>query len=187
MGEYEHERVNALLYGIREGDNYAFNTLVEQYSPMLRTTINRLGLDSHLDEAFSEACIGLFKAAKTFNTEQDKVTFGLYARVCVTRALYDLIRSIDRNASNYADVDVEKIAVTYSIADAMAKREERDEFIRSVRNLLSDFEFSVFHGWLLGNKTALIASMLGTSAKSVDNAKARIIRKLRDGLKPHQN
>ena len=187
MGEYNHEGVSMLLSSIREGDNDAFNTLVQRYSPMLYATINRLDLDRFADEAFSEACIGLFKAAMTFNTEQDKVTFGLYARVCVTRALYDFIRRGNREESNFADVDVEKIAVTYSIADAMAKREEREEFIRSARNLLSDFEFSVFHGWLLGNKTSDIASTLGVSAKSVDNAKARIIRKLRDGLRPHSH
>ena len=185
MGEYNHEGVAELLSSIRGGDNYAFNTLVGRYSPMLYTTINRLDLDGRTDEAFSEACIGLYKAAKTFNTEQDKVTFGLYARVCVTRALYDFIRRSNRDETNLADVDVEKIAVTYSIADAMAKREEREEFIRSARNLLSDFEFSVFHGWLLGGKTSAIATSLGASAKSIDNAKARIIRKLRDGLRPH--
>ena len=185
MGGYSHEGVAELLSSIRGGDNYAFDTLVQRYSPMLYTTINRLDLDERTDEAYSEACIGLYKAAKNFNLEQDKVTFGLYACVCVTRALYDFIRRSNRDNSHLADVDVEKIAVTYSIADAMAKREESEEFIRSAQSLLSDFEFCVFKEWLLGSKSSAIASMLGKSAKSVDNAKARIIRKLRDGLKPY--
>ncbi len=186
MDKPTQENINALILAARGGDDFAFNTLLERYTPMIGAAIKRLSLEDDGAEAFSEGCVGLYKAARTFNTEQNEVTFGLYARICVVRCLTDFIRSRNKRVVAIVDKDVERLAVPSGISAAMEAREEREEFLRDARALLSEYEYSVFNYWLLGYKTADIALALCKTAKSVDNTKARIIRKLRDGLGSHQ-
>ena len=83
------------------------------------------------------------------------------------------------------DRDVEDIAADGDIASALIREEENESFRRDAREILSEYEYSVLIRWLSDDKTADIASALGVSAKSVDNAKARILKKLRDGLRPY--
>jgi len=186
MDNRGQEDIKALILAAREGSNSAFNTLLESYTPMILAAMKRLGIDADRAEAFSEGCVGLYKAVKAFNTEQSNVTFGLYARICVARCLADYIRGRDRRGFTIVDKDVERLAVPGGIDAAVEAREEREEFLREARSLLSEYEYRVFCFCLRGYKTADIATRLGKTAKSVDNTKARMIRKLRDGLSSHQ-
>ena len=96
----------------------------------------------------------------------------------------DLVRSDSRRPPLVDDKDVDAIAVEGGILPHLVREESRREFRRMARALLSDYEFSVLSMWLKGEKTADIANSLSVSAKSVDNAKARILKKLREGLPP---
>ena len=59
------------------------------------------------------------------------------------------------------------------------KREAIDSLLNSARKLLSDYEYRVLILHIQGYKTAAIAKMLSRSAKSIDNAKSRLFRRLR--------
>ena len=66
-----------------------------------------------------------------------------------------------------------------SIDTRLAEREIFDSLLGSAKDLLSDYEYRVLLLHIQGYKTAAIASMLSRSAKSVDNAKSRLFKRLR--------
>ena len=51
---------------VRNGDNDAFEALVNEYKPMIDSVISRFSLDER--DAFSEACIGFYRAARMIET-----------------------------------------------------------------------------------------------------------------------
>ena len=97
-----------------------------------------------------------------------------------------MLRREGRNLSEYidSDVDIDKIAVSDGIQSMLEHREQMAHFLRVAKNTLSDFEYEVYRLWMLGYKTADIADSLGTSSKAVDNAKNRMLAKLRRSLAP---
>ena len=172
----------SLILKTREGDDDAFSDIVDLYTPMLQNVAHRYSFD--FDEIFSELCMSLYRAAATYDVEQSDVTFGLYAQLCASRAVCDILRQRRRECRLDDVTDVEQIAVEGGLDAALIREEEGEAFRRDARELLSEYEYSVLIKWLGGDKTADIAVSLGVSSKSVDNAKARILKKLRDGLRP---
>lgn len=172
----------SLINKTRMGDDNAFSEIVSLYSPMMQNIAHRYSLD--YEEAFSELCMALFRAVESYRLGQGDVTFGLYAKICVVRAVADILRRRENDISLMQDLDVEAIAVESDIEVDLIRREENEAFRRDARELLSEYEYTVLLKWLAGDKTSDIAESLSVSAKSVDNAKARIQKKLREGLKP---
>ena len=182
MDFIENSEIISLIMRCRQGDDDAFSLLVVQYKPMLNNVISRAGLS--VDEYFSDACMGLYNAALSYNAEQSEVTFGLYARICVSRKLLDILRregAVDREVS--FDVDMDTIAVPDGIVSRLLRREESEAFRSRAGELLSEYEYSVFLLWLDGCRSGDIAKRLSTDVKSVANAKNRILKKLRDGMR----
>ena len=162
---------------VREGDNLAFAELVKRYTPLMNKEIGDCS-DSGLSvgELYAEACIGLHRAAMTFDPSKF-TTFGLYAKICIYHRLIDLRRA---NNIPCASVDIEKLYVTPSIDSRLAEAERFDSLMSRSRELLSDFEYQIFVLHVQGYRTARISEILSVSSKSVDNAKNRIFRKLRE-------
>lgn len=172
-----------LILKVREGDDDAFADIVTLYTPMLESVSHKFSYD--YDEVFGDLCMALYRAATSYDVGQTEVTFGLYSRICVERAMLDLSRRAHSERCVDEDKNVEEIAVDGDIDSALIREEENESFRRDAREILSEYEYSVLIRWLSDDKTADIASALGVSAKSVDNAKARILKKLRDGLRPY--
>ena len=82
------------------------------------------------------------------------------------------------------DVDVDSIAVEDRSLSALLMREESESIRTQAREILSDYEYRVFGLWLLGLSASDIAREIGTDAKSIENAKARMMKKLRASLNP---
>ncbi len=186
--KYEEEKVmqfgdsaetDRLILSSRAGNNDAFERLVLMYRPMIDSVIRRFSLG--IDETFSEACMGFYRAVNSYSLEQDSVTFGLYAKICIERCIIDMLRREGRCVSGLVDeeVDVDKIAVSDGIQAMLEHREQTAHFLSVAREVLSDFEFDVYRLWMLGYKTADISVKLSSTAKSVDNAKNRMLNKLK--------
>ncbi len=175
----ENDNIVPLLERCREGDDGAFEELVGIYRPMIDGVIRHHSLN--VDETFSEACMGFYRAVYSYSLEQSDVTFGLYAKICVERCIIDMLRKEGKNVLGRVDdgVDVDKIAVSDGIQSMLEHREQMAHFLKVAKDTLSDFEYDVYRLWMLGYKTADIADALGSSAKSVDNAKSRMLAKLR--------
>ena len=181
IGTLDH---NELISAARSGDESAFEHLLNEYKPMIDSIIRRFSFDQR--DAFSEACMAFLRAVSSYDLEQNDVTFGLYAKICVERSLIDMQRREGRVASHFVDndVDVDQIAVSGGVQAMLEHREQSAYFLSVAREELSEFELDVYRHWILGYKTADISSALGVTAKAVDNAKNRMWAKLRKRLSP---
>ena len=138
-----------------------------------------LGASLRSDEAFAEACVVLFRAALSYDLSIREVTFGLYARICIYRRMYDLVGR-DSHLDSVEYTDVESLAVANAIEQGLVGQETMKVSIAKAKEILSDYEFSVFLLYLKGYGTAAIAERLSKTPKSVDNAKARLMKRLRE-------
>jgi len=181
MQELDKLEVSDLILKVREGSDAAFSELIHRYLPMIKkVTAGFSGSGIRSDEAFCEASVAFYKAAKTYDITRSDVTFGLYARICVYRRLCDLAGKEKGKEELFSDRDVDTISVQSGIEAALVKRESMQSALSFAKSLLSEYEYEVFLLHLEGYTTAAIASKLQKSAKSVDNAKARAIKHLRE-------
>ena len=182
MDQNEKKSQSELIRAVRGGDERAFEELLGEYKGMIDNAIRHFCLDPR--DAYSEACMSFFRAVFSYDLGQNDVTFGLYAKICVERTLVDIQRREGRGASHYVDnsVDVESIAVSDGVVSMLEHREQTAYYLSVAKGVLSDFEFNVYRYWMLGYRTSDTASILGTTAKAVDNAKNRMWSKLRKRL-----
>ena len=181
MNLNDSKAIEKLIISARNGDESAFEELLNTYRPMIDSLIRHFSLDER--DVFSEACMSFYRAVSSYELGQSAVTFGLYAKICVERCLIDVGR---RNGNVVVDseVDVDKIAVSDGIQSMLEHREQTAYFLSIAKDTLSEYEFDVYRYWMLGYKTSEIASVLGVTAKAVDNAKNRMWAKLRERLSP---
>ena len=172
-----------LLNSAKAGDDDAFSKLVEQYEPMFNGIMHNYSLDER--DVFTELCLGFRKAIRTYDVSRG-TTFGLYAKICVDRVAKSVLRRLykEREHAVDQDVDVDNIAVSGGIQAVLEHRERSAYFLSVAKAVLSDLELKVYRYWMLGYTTAETASDLGVSAKTVDNAKNRMWKKLRSHLTP---
>lgn len=176
---YKNEDICHLIALIREHDDEAFDELVHRYTPLIRKVIMSMDQSSYeYSELFSEGCVALHSAAQKYDLSQSDVTFGLYARICIRNRIVDLLRRAESDPT-VTDLDIEQMSDDDSIDTRLADREIFNSLLGSAKDLLSDYEYRVLLLHIQGYKTAAIASMLSRSAKSVDNAKSRLFKRLR--------
>lgn len=172
--------INELITESRRHNNAAFDEIVRRYTPMIRRLVASHESSCLSDgELFSEGCVALHNAVLGYDVEQNDVTFGLYARVCVHHHFVDLVRR-RKPVQDVSSYDFERLEDGESPDVKLARREQIDSIISYAKNELSDYEYSVLMLHIQGYKTAAIAKRLGRSAKSVDNAKARLFRRIRN-------
>ena len=181
MEDYKKFAINDLIVRAREHDEDAFAELVARYTPMISKVVapfSSCGLSA--DELFSEGCVGLHSAVMRYDLAQRGVTFGLYARVCVYNAVVDSVRrSADSTLLSEDSEAIDNLADNGSIENELAARETLEFLLKSAERILSDYEYSVLMYHIRGYRTADIARRLSRPAKSIDNAKARIFKRLR--------
>ena len=169
------------LRGVQSGAQGAFASLQEKYRPLVLSLV-----DSFLasmpagsigrDDLIQEADIALYRAAIRYDTTQDKVTFGLFAKVCIRNRLVSTLRRQKRlakkppavkPAANTADISPERLP-------------------QALLNLLTPYEQQVLRLRAESYSYKEIAARLSTDPKSVDNALCRIRQKLK-GAKSQSN
>lgn len=177
----EDSNVNDLIIAVRAGDDNAFSTLAEKYSPMMLSLVGRFSGQPGVTEGElkSDALAALLRAAFSYDVTQVNVSFGLYARICIYNALVDLAK---KGRVDVGEVDVERVAVNSGIQFRLEKEESILALKTLAGQVLSEYEYQVFSLTLAGYKPADIAKELKKSVKSVDNAKARMLKALRGHL-----
>ena len=177
MNRINDEQIFELITRCRNNDEEAFEQLVEIYTPMLFGAVS--AKDLNYDEVFCDVCVALYDAVQSFDLTQSSVTFGLYAKICINNRLRDIIRKNNVEKIHVSDRDVNSIPVASGVASYLIKREERENFHRVAKAALSDYEYSILKLVLAGESISAIAAKTCRDSKSVENAKARIIKKLR--------
>lgn len=189
-----------LLEYIYENNEDANNILLKKYEPLIISTAQRLtkymtntGID--LNDLIQEGRIGLYNAVDTFKSSKETL-FYTYAKTCIERRIYDLLKSSARgkhyilNNSVPFEIDDEfgdsKECEFFLKDDSenpeklLINAEYKKEIFEKAYDKLTDLELQVFELKVTGFDNKEIIKILDTDYKKVDNALQRIKIKLKD-------
>ena len=180
MDNYDNASIKELILASREHDDTAFCELAKRYAPLMNKVISGFS-DAHLsaDDMFAEATVALHTALLRFDVEQSEVTFGLFARICIQHRLIDIFRR-EQTRPELVDLNIDEITSEDEPLEDIVSRERISELLLGAQKALSEYEYKVLLLHIQGYKTSAIAKKLAKSPKSVDNAKSRIFRRLRE-------
>ena len=179
MINYTEVDIVDLIMMVRSDDDGAFSEIVNRYTPMLSKVATGFVCSSvSFDEAFVEATLALHKAAMSYDLAMTEVTFGLYAQICAHRRLCDFAVKAAKG-SIFIGTEIDLVDTELDIESTLVGRERMREYLNSARSILSEYEYQVFLGYINGETTAELSIRLGKSRKSIENAKARMLKNLR--------
>ena len=183
-----------LLARIKDGDEMSFHALTESYSSLIDSValstaeyLGRSGIaspDDAIDDLRQEARLALYRASLSYDEKGvgEKVTFGLYAKICMRNALTSEYRRLSAKKRRSDRLRRASLDEARSVADDIpdtAMRLALEEILRNGENELSPYEESVLRAYAEGKKISAIAEELGRSIRSVNNALYRIRVKLK--------
>jgi len=172
----EHDRILA----VKAGDEAAFAELSREYAPLIDSMTEKYrhiqkSTRDDKDDLHHEASVAFYRAVMTYDTEQSKVTFGLYAKICIRNRMISLLRKSQSEKKRAQSIAASTASPT------IGNDVDREALLAVADGVLSDFEKTVFFMYIGGSSYRNIASSLGTTVKSVDNALFRAKSKLRNG------
>ncbi len=189
MKKNEQDAQLDLINAARAGDEGAFEALLEVYEPLIDAMSRSFATASDDSESGEdlrqEACIALYKAVQSYDSTQDEVSFGLYAKLCVRNRLISYTRKLRRRES-VLPLE-ERIKTEEDVAQGVVAEEAYMELYRRIEAILSPYENHVWWLYLSGQTTGAIAAKLGKDERSVQNAIYRIRKKLRAALHPNSS
>ncbi|MBR6514558.1 MAG: sigma-70 family RNA polymerase sigma factor [Clostridia bacterium] len=170
-----------LLQKIKGGEENAMNRLLCAYSPMIEARVAEYSGILEEDDIRQLCAIGLFEAAQSYSEERSrgKVTFGLYAKLCVRNRLISEARKIAPAAE---PVEEDITTDGSSMEEDIIRRSDLAETLDKARRRLTPYEDRVLRLYLSTGSYNEVARLLSVSRKSVDNALSRIRAKFRDLL-----
>ncbi|MBQ7173139.1 MAG: sigma-70 family RNA polymerase sigma factor [Clostridia bacterium] len=163
-------------------DQAAFEELLVSYTPLVESLVKKfLSTNPAADEEElrQEAHICFYRAILRFDTTQNSVTFGLFAKTCIQNGLVTLLRS--ENRQKPVSLTDEALAGA-SLPDPAAGILEKESYLElcgRVQQELSDYEAKIWWLYFSGRTPKEIANLVGKDEKSVTNAVYRIRKKLR--------
>lgn len=190
--------VLSLLKRIRQSDESAFPLLVQMYDGMIESAVASFSASFDINQGDADcmygtddlrqyAMVALYRAAETYNEEEKgkKVSFGLYAKICVNNALISALRKYKTEKKRReAAVGAGKAAkASHDPLDRIVSEENKGELLRQISCVLSGYEKKVFEYYIIGKSVHEIAETLDRDEKSVSNAVFRIKSKVKGLLK----
>ena len=194
MNKYEKMADEQLIRNLRAGETAITDFIMEKYKFLVKKHAKAMFLlGGENDDLIQEGMIGLFKAIRDYDIEQE-ASFYSFAELCVTRQMYTAIKNSQRqkhmplnsyislyeqgtkstednhvpmidNLQNTKDNNPEELFLT---------KEYFESFEQELKTLLSDLESRVLYLHLHGENYQNIAKLLDKSPKSIDNALQRI-------------
>lgn len=183
--------VRELVLLAQGGSREAHLALTARYRPLLESSVARFGASEMTEQErrdLREEAERIFLGAiSSFDTDQDAVDFGLYAKICLRNGLVSEWRHL-RALRRVVSVPMEEeLSPDLTVPDPARELEEEERFsklCRTVREQLSDYENKVWWQYVTGVSVSDIAEDLGRDERSVHNAIYRIRKKLREKLTP---
>lgn len=184
-----NEDLRNLISMAKNGDPSAFSELSEMYNPLMSNMIDSFirakGMsENDKDDLLQEASIALFNAIEKYDISQTKVTFGLYAKICIRNRLISLLRK-RRKQIQTVERDNQKTFQKSTHGDFTGeiplgnKESSKNAQLEYAKSVLSQYEYSVFLLYIKDLSYRDIAKKLGKTEKSVDNALSRIKNKMK--------
>lgn len=202
MKKYETMADEQLIRRLREGETQIADFIVDKYKFLVRKKAKEMFLlGGENDDLIQEGMIGLFKAVRDFDLNQE-MSFASFADLCVSRQMYTAIKLSQRQkhiplnsyvslyATGEQGSDEKQTPLIEQLQNAKGNNPEDlfldKEYFHSIeqklRERLSEFEGRVLHLHLMGEDYHSIAKLLDKSPKSIDNALQRIKQKVFDIL-----
>ena len=183
--------VRELVLQAQGGSREAYLALCSKYRPLLESSVSRFTTMELTEQEYAdmreEADRVFLGAVSSFDTDQDAVDFGLYAKICLRNGLVSewrhlqTLRRVTPVSLSEADIPVE------DPAEGVVEAERFNRLCRTVRSYLSDFENRVWWQYVTGVSVADIARDLSCDERAVHNAIYRIRKKLRERLTPPED
>ena len=171
----------------KTGDQAAFDDLLTQYTPLIEHRLQTVRarrpdiLSEDEKDLRQEAHLAFYRALLGYNVEQQDVSFGLYAKICIENALVSALRKM-RPSGELLDYDTMISLPAGSEEDPSHRLREQEDYealCRRIARALSPFENAIWQRYIAGMTVQQIAEQLGRDARSIHNAIYRIRRKLR--------
>lgn len=162
------------------GDPAAFAALEAEYRPLIDSMVKRFAPsipELREEDLQQEVLMAFLKAVRGFSHDQTHVTFGLYAKIVIRNRLISLLRK--QKTRRKAERLSPKASQSFPPEEKLLSSEQREQQLQKYCSILSPYEMQVFRLRLAGEKTSAIATRLGRSEKSVDNALSRLKAKIR--------
>jgi RNA polymerase sporulation-specific sigma factor len=190
-----------LVERVRDGDDRCLEILLNRYRNFARSKARSFFLaGSDKEDVVQEGMIGLFKAVRDFDLDQE-TPFRAFAELCISRQILTAIKTANRNkhqplnssvsldAPVYGDEAGERSVgdnivapVTTDPAEMVISAQEIEAIRDSMKGSLTQLEGDVLRLYMDGKSYEEIAGALGNHVKSIDNALQRIKRKLQRHL-----
>ncbi len=180
----------------QRGEDSAAEFLLYKYRNLVRTKVKSYFLvGAEKEDLLQVGMIGLWQAIIDFRSDR-AISFPAFAKVCITRHIITAIKTATRqkqmplNQSLSLESPSDDTASDWNLSDIlpgsgaldpeeMVLRHEDTKLLHdTLQAVLSDFEWKVLSGYQMGKSYREIAAELRCKTKSVDNALARIKRKV---------
>ncbi len=179
----EDDSLASLLDRAKKGSAEAYQLLRSRYRPLMESSVSKFlsdGMTLQEKEDLREEAERVFlTAVSTYDTEQDAVDFGLYAKICLRNGLVSEMRSLYSRRK----LDIVPIEDELPTEEDPARHVADEERFRKLSGMitahLSPFENSVWWRFVSGADVKEIARQIGRDERSVHNAIYRIRKKLR--------
>lgn len=172
----------------KKGDAQAVDLLIGRYRGLIDRRSRRMqGCGLEADDLRQEGLLGLLGAIRGFDAGQQRA-FGAYAGRCILNRMLNALKALQTNKQLplFDYLSLEEAGPQLPLADGgedpqevLIRREERQVRMQYISGLLSEFERQALGGYLSGLSYEEIAFALCTTTKAVDNALARVRRKLK--------
>lgn len=179
------KEINKAIIGVKSGRHEDFDVIRLTYSPLIENmaqSFEKSGAGNQGD-LYDEAVRALLKAVLTYDIDSEKVTFGLYAKICIRNALISVRRAKltreKREARSAAAVKKNVGRRKDNVFSAM----DADAIMEKMQSVLSPYEYRVLKEYITGVSVSSIAKLFEKSEKSVNNALYRIRRKAKSLVK----
>lgn len=187
-----------LIRKLRNGESAITDYIMNKYKYLVRRKAKAMYLlGGENDDLIQEGMIGLFKAIRDYDLEQE-VSFYNFAELCISRQLYSAIKASQRKkhmplnsyVSIYDNEDPVKEEKQQPLVETIQahkdnnpeeiflNKEYMEKMQKQLQGKLSDLESRVLYLHLLGEDYKTIAGLLNKSPKSIDNTLQRIKNKI---------
>lgn len=181
------EDVREILRSMQGGSDDMFGELCEIYKPLVErtvmSTVTRYAeYNVEADDLKQEATLALYNAAMKYNLKQTAVTFGLYAKICMRNRMISVGRKLMKPGGKFKRLSALCPDYANTVGDRSMHPLQTDQgaaIPEEALGLLSRYERRVCELYISGCSYKDMASKLGRSEKSIDNAVYRIRAKIK--------
>ena len=174
-------QLEGLALEAASGKDACFARLAAHFAPYLTRVVSSLPVPpEEKEDLCQEGLIGLYKAVRLFDPALS--SFSTFARLCIRSGVLDGYRAFRKtggaNMTFLEEDDLLPASDSQSPERVLVGKEELSSTLRRIDLALSPLEKRVFSLRLQGETPMRIASLLGLSRKSVDNASFRVQKKI---------